>query len=196
MMKILKCAVIALILGAQGVAAETPVCRVDMQVVKVPAAHLQLCRDRIQEGDEWQRHIEKGDIQVIESGSVLSSMNQEMQMMLGKKVPIIYTDPRANGTQVNYIDDGFKLQVKAEEISPDQIRLNCMPQRSALNDPGNVHQGQNVFKAWTALVLKPGQVGLVSSTRGILSARYLKKVFPGTVFGEKDTLVMTLRVRR
>lgn len=177
--------------------AQSPLYKLEVQVVRVPAEHTRLARCQTWEAGEWAELLRSGKVQVMESGSVLGSLNQDSLSFTGGKVPIGFRDPRVDGYQVQYIDTGWKIDAKLTEFKPGVLRAECRTEHSALT--GDTAAGlpeQDVLLFNAEALLKPGQVAVVAAGRGRISSQYIKKILPQEQFAEGDTLMFALTVTR
>ena len=187
---------LAVSLGAiSPVAAQEAPCQVDVQVVKVPAAHAALAGSRVTDGAEWARHIHSGEVQLLESATSTGSFNRSGQIHVGSKIPISYSDPRTGSYQVQYVDSGFKVDQKTTEVPGGLFQVDCAVERNAIVE-GVPLPSQDCVRTNTIALLKPGQVGIVCSTRGRFTAQYAKHFYPNVVFSENDSLMITISVRK
>ncbi len=177
--------------------AQSALWKLEVQVVRVPAAHERLARCQTWEAGEWADLLGSGKVQVMESGSVLGGLNRDSLSFTGGKIPIGFRDPRVDGYQVQYIDTGWKIDAKLTEFKPGLLRVECRTVHAALT--GDTAAGlpeQDVLLCNSEALLKPGQVAVVAAGRGRISSQYIKKILPQEQFAEGDTLMFALTVTK
>ena len=114
----------------------------------------------------------------------------------GLKAPVGYQDPRTNSYQVQYIDVGWKIDAKLNEVKPGLWLVECRAEHGAMAPGAQPLPEQDVFCFHSVALLKPGQVAVMASARGRISPQYIKKVLPKEQFGDGDTVLFALSVRR
>lgn len=171
-------------------AAENPPWRIEVQILRL-AAGTALGPDRLLEMNEYEKLARSG--QVLESGMPLGLTGD---VMMGSKVPVTYFDPRAGAPQVNYVDSGFKVDTQTT-ILGDRARIECFVSQVSITPDTNLPLSpQDGFKSYSSLLLRPGQVALASTTRGKLTAQYLRGCYPQVSFHENDTLIVAVLLHR
>ena len=151
---------------------------------------------RIRDEGSWKEALRSGQLQLLGGSSVLVRNNVGAYAMTGKKVPIGYPDPRTGSYQVQYVDAGFKLDARVSEGEQGTLLLDCLVEHRALSDSGALHRDMEGVRAQTVVQLKPGQFGVISSTRGRLTSRYIKRVYPSANFSENDALMIAISVEK
>lgn len=178
--------------------AEPPLWKLEVQIVRVPAAQARLAACQTWEVAEWNELLRSGRLAVMESGSLICSLNRDSLAMVGGKIPIGYRDPRVDGYQVQYIDTGWKIDAKLDETGqPGVLKVECRTQHSALSgDSAAGLPEQDTLLFQSTVQLKAGQVAVVAAGRGLISSQYVKKILPKETFLEGDTLMFAVKVTK
>jgi len=166
--------------------------KVEVQLVRLGDVRGKL--DYLMDQEQWNQQLKSGE--VLDAGSTLMPLDKEVSLMLGRKYPITYFDPRAGMTQVNYVDVGFKASLTPLVLGDGRVQVDCYLEKKALFEEKLPLPTVDNFSCYSTLILKPGQVGVAAATRGMVGMRYLKGLFPGRSFSEKDTFVWTVSARK
>ena len=196
MMKWMLCLLLGLALPGL---AQTPNWQVDVQVIRVQPGHKGLDGVQIYDADDWQQLLRSSNADVLESGSLVSTLNHDGLVHAGRKVPIPYSDPRTGGYQVQYVDSGLTLDAKVNDrrAPPGHWMVDCRVSRFNLvtENSNPLVPGQDGFSFQSRILLKPGQVAVVATSRGRFGPQYLKRAYANS-FGENDTLLIAIGVRK
>lgn len=169
-----------------------PPCIVEIHMLKASSDASNL---HIIDPGEMRRRLAAGEFQELESYTANGCMNDYIAILVGGKYPISFTDPRAGGFQVQYVDTGLKMHL---QVSPsgDRLLVDASVDRVALVDPAAPYSSQDGVIATSTMLLKSGQTGVIMSTRGRLTAQYLKRSYPKVTLSEKDTILIAVSVRK
>ena len=110
----------------------------------------------------------------------------------GSKVPIIFRDPRADRTQVQYVDMGFNLDVKAKPLERGLYLVRARGENSKATPHLKVENRSSVTIFESHTVMRRGQVAVFANVSGRLAARLLKTQFPEVEFLDSDHIIMAL----
>jgi hypothetical protein len=163
---------------------------VEVQLVRLnPGAKL----DYVMEPSQWQQQLKNGE--VLDQGSTTTN-DKEVSLFLGRKCPITYFDPRAGMTQVNYVDVGYKAQFSFSPLEDGRVQLDCSLEKKAFFDLKLPLPTIDVFQAYSTLLVKSGQVGIAAVSRGGVGVGFLKEIYPGRSFTDKDSFVWAVCARK
>ena len=102
--------------------------------------------------------ITQNEAKVLASPRVAAQSGTEAQIHIGDKFPIVYFDPRAGQFQVNYVDIGIKLDVKADVKQDGFIICKILPEVSTLVElVNNQYPRTAVRKVSTDARIKDGE---------------------------------------
>ena len=178
-------------------AASSPVWAQDyvVQVVRVPSSHRDQAGSHIYSNQEWARHVQAGDFQVLERAAMPATQSRTGLLLSGTKLPIVYLDPRVGGYQVQYIDIGFKMDISGTLGADGKTRLDCNVTRTSMTEatPNPFSDG---IRTQTRLLLEPGQTASVCTTCGIMTARHMQQSYPNVKFEEGDTVLVTVGIQQ
>lgn len=164
--------------------------KVDVQLVRLnPGTKI----DYLMEPGQWQQQLKSSE--VLEELSTVTSEN-EVSLFLGRKCPITYFDPRAGMSQVNYVDVGTKASLSFKPLGDGRTQLDCSLDRSVFFDSKLPLPTLDAFRAFSTLLVKPGQVGIAAVSRGRVGLTYFKELYPGHNFSDKDTFVWAVSARK
>lgn len=169
-----------------------PPCAVEIHMLK---ASSDACNLHIIDPAELRRRLAAGELQDLESYTANGCMNDYISILVGGKYPISYADPRAGGFQVQYVDTGLKMNLQVAP-SGDRLRVDASVDRVALVDPAATYSSQDGVIATSTMLLKSGQTGVIMSTRGRLTAQFLKRSYPKVSLSENDTILIAVSVRK
>lgn len=167
----------------------------EAQIWRVPHEGSRLAHAQICDGAQWDALCRADHAELLEDLVVNSLTGIESQVHLGNKRPFTYVDPRAQRAQVNYVDVGCKVDVRADPSGDGGYDIKVLPELSsyASNDPGNL-EPTDVLKASTAVMLRPGEVAVVGATRGAWTSRVLGANYPQEHLGSNDTVLIVIRL--
>lgn len=165
---------------------------VEVQLVRLGDQRGKL--DYLMDLGQWNQQLKSAE--VLDAGTAVMTLAAPTSLLLGRKYPITYFDPRAGMTQVNYVDVGFKADLTSKPLGDGSVMLDCFLEKRALSDEKLPLPTVDNFSCFSTLLLKPGQVGVAAVTRGLVGVRYLKGLFPGRNFSDKDTFVWTVSMRK
>ena len=88
---------------------------------------------KICSSEAWQKFLAKPGTSIVEElgGSVV--FNRPFLLHPGIKVPLPYTDPRAGMSQVQYTDQGFKLDTRVNKRPDGLLEISARGERSISN---------------------------------------------------------------
>lgn len=163
---------------------------VEMQLVRLgPGAKL----DYLMEPSQWEKQLKGGEL--LEQATTVTA-EKEVSLFLGRKCPITYFDPRAGMNQVQYVDIGTKGQFSFTPLDDGRVQLDCSVEKSAFFDLKLPLPTTDVFRSYSTLLVKSGQVGIAAVSRGAVGVAYLKEIYPGHQFSDKDTFVWAVCARK
>lgn len=163
---------------------------VELQLVRLnPGTKL----DYLMEPAQWQQQVKNGEL--LEKASTVTA-EKEVSLFLGRKCPITYFDPRAGMSQVQYVDVGTKGQFSFTPLDDGRVQLDCSVEKSAFYDLKLPLPTMDVFRAYSTLLIKSGQVGIAAVSRGGVGVAYLKEIYPGRTFSDKDVFVWAVSARK
>ncbi len=180
-----------LLLSFQAVTAQQGFYEVEYEFVKTSAQPAKLLLD----ANEWRQYVSSDKANLLDSGTLTSTFGEECLNMSGLKVPIPYRDPRVDGYQVQYIDEGFKLDCTATPHENGMIKVVTRVGKSSLSPDAASAYGQDTFLCDTTILLRRGQTAILTTTKGLVTKQYLSKVYPGTTFGENETVLLAITIR-
>ena len=165
---------------------------VEVQLVRLGDQRGKL--DYLMELGQWNQQLKSAEI--LDAGTAVMTLDKPTSLMLGRKYPITYFDPRAGMSQVNYVDVGFKADLTPKPLGDGRVMLDCFLEKRSFSDEKLPLPTVDNFSCYSTLLLKPGQVAVAAVTRGMVGTRYLKGLFPGRNFSEKDSFVWTVSARK
>jgi len=178
-----------------GTAASPPSCNAELQVLRIPASSKELDATRFLEKSELLRLVRERKVQSLEAATAVGLVNDSIPILVGRKVPVVYTDPRSGGSQVQYTDVGLKALVNVTAEAGDRFSVYVKAERTALvEDDAAPWQTSRGFMAAAQFLVRPTQVALFARTRGMLTPQAMKHAYPGVPFAEGDSLVLALSV--
>lgn len=113
----------------------------------------------------------------------------------GVKNPISYIDPRANMYQVQYTDNGMKLDINVRPHSDGSIVVESRPERSSIYPHPEHPERSAVFIVESTVTMKPGQSAVLGAIRGPLALKQLQAQYPAAQFTDSDYFLITVTVR-
>lgn len=143
----------------------------------------------------WSKDLAAGKHQVLNQGSVSTTFGKNAYAMMGRKVPFHYYDPRVEAPQVQYIDEGFKLDCKPKKAANGLVLLEVRIDQQKLEGSGGNLEESDQFVCESTVLMKRGQTAIVGSTKGALTARQLAILFPGTTFSEDTSVLLTVTLK-
>lgn len=101
--------------------------------------------------------IEQGEAKIMASPRVGTISGKPALIHIGDKFPIVYFDPRAGQFQVQYVDIGIKLDVKADVKSDGNVECDLNPEVSTLVGlVNNQYPRTTVRRVQTVMRVKDG----------------------------------------
>jgi hypothetical protein len=146
-------------------------------------------KSRLMDNATWAR--EAGQAKVLDRASCATNWGRESYTFMGRKLPITFFDPRAEASQVQYTDVGFKMECKPRQRKDGRIDLELRMERSQLLEAN----ARNAFVAESSLVVGRGQTAVLATTHGLATSTYLGTVYPGQTMSEDSTIMMVVTVR-
>jgi hypothetical protein len=176
---------------------------IEMKVFSLPRA---LSRKRegrytFSEG-ELAALVKSGGAKLIDSQKILSSASESV-VMIGRKYPLAYFDPRSGMYQVMYIDIGLKGVVKCRPLSGGHWNVEAKLWLGNA-DPSmlfGVRREQIPLKIYTIasdvnLEIAGGESGIITSLRGEYFYKVIKDIlFPGIQLSADDELIIVVSVK-
>lgn len=145
---------------------------------------------KLMDNASWRQELESPACKVLDSGSCSATWKEEAYAFMGRKLPIPYYDPRAEASQVQYTDVGFKIDCKPRPLANGLIELEVRIEKTQLVEAdGNATSG---FITDTRVVMKRGQTAVLSTTRGLATKTYLGAAYPNLPFDEATTVMIVL----
>ena len=159
---------------------------VTLQVVKSPSP---LSR-KVFDNKSWYSKVDSQAFQVIGELVFDTRFGKDSLQHVGRKMPIVYKDPRADGYQVQYTDHGIKCDVTVNELTGGLLKVQIRPEMSKAA-PNKVFPDRvDAMIAETTLVMRRGQTVILSSSRGILN-----RTFFNERLSAEDTVMFVLSLR-
>lgn len=180
-----------LVLSFQAVSAQPGTYQVEYQLVKAASQPAKM----LLESEQWLKDLSSNKMQLLESGGVAAIFGEDSYSQSGIKVPIPYRDPRVDGYQVQYIDEGFKIDCSASPYENGLIKVVTRVTKATLAPDAISAYGQDTFLCDSTVLMRRGQTAILTTTRGMVTGEYLNKMYPGTTFGENDTVLLAITLR-
>jgi hypothetical protein len=143
---------------------------------------------------EWEASVDSGKSEILDHVTVTCRPGMPNLMHLGGKLPIPYFDPRVNGSQVQYVDDGLTIDTKVS-LDEGLFVIDSSVSSKKQNATTHSYPVQDVIREQTQFLLAPSQTAIISSVRGQFDLATLNRLYPKAKFGAQDSLVITLRVK-
>jgi len=146
--------------------------------------------------------IKSGEARVISTQRIFSSGN-EASLLLGRKYPLTYFDPRSGFYQVIYIDIGLRGKFKYTPAGFQRWKLEVEWETANANPSTlfGIRREQTPLQIYyirsnTSLELGNGESGIVMALRGDYYYRIIKDIlFPGINFSPDEELVFLITIR-
>ena len=191
-MNAVRCFLLMLCLTIPCLAAEEG-WRVQVQLVRLIGSREKL--DFVMDQSHWDQKLRTGAMEVLESTTLIVPPQNESGFFLGRKFPVAYPDPRTGSHQAQYVDVGFHVDISATSLGDGRLQLQCNMSKRTLADEKSNLPPQDNSSCQSPVLLRPGQVGIASSTRGRVGVKFLKSLYPGHNLSDKDTFVWTLSLQ-
>lgn len=160
------------------------------QVVKAP----QNPGKKLLSTSEWQSFLKRPGCMVLEDVGAVSSGDAQSLSMGGTKNPFGYTDTRAAGSQVQYVDLGAKIDATIKPRSDGTLFVDARGERSTLNPHPQAKERASCAIFESGTVMKRGQVAVFVCARGPLIAKLFKFDAQGMGLSSSDWLVLALSI--
>ncbi len=148
---------------------------------------------RVLETETWHKEIQTARSSVLESGRSISGAGIRTLVHIGLKRPFVYFDPRVSGSQVQYTDLGFKADWKPQPLENGLCEVDIRIEKAQLVKPETstsyvyVHEGK--------VMLRRGQSAIVSTARGLLTAKYFGSLYPEAGLKEDSTVMLVISLK-
>lgn len=152
--------------------------------------------------ESLERLVKSGRAKVIDSERILTS-GKSASLLLGRKYPLTYFDPRSGFYQVIYFDIGLKGDFELKPVGRDRWSLKIRNEFSNVNPASlfGVKRDQIPLKTYairydTSLELGRGEAIIMLALRGEYYCKVLREILlPGLDFNPDDDLIFTVTVR-
>lgn len=166
-----------------------------VQIAKVPGSLGKMAHAGLVSTADWNRCVEDKKIEILDELSSEAKIGIPALVMAGRKIPIIYPDPRTGAVQVQYTDAGFVFDLKVDRNSDGQLKIeSTTSSKNPIANPSGYPQF-DVLRQQGNFTLAPGISGLVGSVRGPLTPQYIKQLYPNARLGEQDAIVICVQVK-
>lgn len=151
-------------------------------------------KDRRLSADTWMKMARSGEIKILEESTHASTAPRDSLAHVGGKLPVIYSDPKAGGTQVQYVDRGFKIDVKPHPAGPNQFNVDCRVERAVENETLELG-GAEVALFNSSFPMERGQTIVVLTVQGHMVRDFVKQAYPEVKFGPDHRLILAVTLR-
>lgn len=148
---------------------------VTVQFVRATSAPQQFLYD----AKAWFAKTDSAAFRVVSEHVFQAKDDKDSLIHVGRKAPIVYKDPRADGYQVQYTDQGMKCDIQVTALSHGMLKVQVRPEHSVASPTTSFPDGVEVMLVESTFVMKRGQTVILGTTEGILNQVYQPKVGGG-----------------
>lgn len=149
---------------------------------------------KICSSEAWQKFLAKPGTSIVEElgGSVV--FNRPFLLHPGIKVPLPYTDPRAGMSQVQYTDQGFKLDTRVNKRPDGLLEISARGERSISNPHPTSESRISSIIFESETLMRRGQVAIFGCAQGPMVERLIKDQFPAGTFRPGDWVILAVTI--